>query len=226
MSPFKAHLPQPYQSSFLVTFGIILTSGIFPSCSHSRPLHLFGPTLEVGAEDYEDVFCTWTRSSQIYQGLDVKMFIDATYHAPEFRRAFAQAFPDVYGHGGDVTRRELVELTDNVEQYHTFFLSVHTPVIKWNDLERDDSIWRLRLTSSNQASVAPSKILPVKIDENLRVVYPHIDRFDQAYLVRFPLSDSQGQAVLAPGIKDFRLRIASALGNAELSWKISNGREN
>ena len=55
------------------------------------------------------VLKTWTRSAKIYQGLDSKMFVTATFHSPEFRRVFALAFPEIYGHGGNITRRELVD---------------------------------------------------------------------------------------------------------------------
>ncbi len=191
------------------------------ACQTPRPAVLHGPTGAIAAEDYPAILRTWTRSDKLYQGLENKLFATATYHAPEFRRAFAVAFPEIYGHGGTVTRQELVELTGDAEESHTFFLCAYTPVFKWNDLDRRDSIWRLTLIGSDDVAVAPTTIEPIKVDENLRAVYDFIGRFDRCYLVRFPLVDAMQRMVLEPKSTHAVLRIASALGAAELRWQLS-----
>ena len=193
---------------------------VFASCSQPPKAVLFGPGTELTAEDFPRVRETWTRSQKVYKGLDNRLFVKATYHSPEFRRAFAVAFPDIYGHGGKITRRELVELTGDVEQYHTFFVVAYTANRKWNDLEQPDSIWRLTLRGKGDVSVSPHEILSVKIDENIRTVYSPIHRFDEAYLVRFPLTDPLRNIVITPESEEFTLRIASSLGVAELEWEL------
>ncbi len=60
----------------------------------------------------------------------------------------------------------------------------------------------------------------MKVDENLRTVYPYIGRFDKIYLVRFPLTDPLHRLVLDATTSAFSLRIASALGSAELAWHL------
>lgn len=168
---------------------------------------------------------TWTRQDKIYGGLDNKLFVSATYHAPAFRRAFAIAFPDIYGHGGKITRRELVDMTDGIEQHHNFFIAAYTPDARWNDFSREDSIWRMSLYSKvlgedgmGEAEVSPDEIVPLKIDENLRAVYPYISRFDHIYLVRFPLVDALQRPLVDVGTSEVVLRIASALGVATMRW--------
>tara|TARA_Y100000589_G_scaffold268255_1_gene259974 strand:+ start:238 stop:825 length:588 start_codon:yes stop_codon:yes gene_type:complete len=164
------------------------------------------------------VLKTWTRSAKIYQGLDSKMFVTATFHSPEFRRVFALAFPEIYGHGGNITRRELVDLTHDIEQYLTFFVSAYTADRKWNDLAKPDSIWRLSLEGDDDVSVSPTEIIPVKIDANLQAVYPYIGRFDKAYLVRFKLADPMNRLVIKSSSDHFKLKVVSALGKANLQW--------
>jgi hypothetical protein len=164
------------------------------------------------------VLKTWTRSAKIYQGLDSQMFVTATFHSPEFRRVFALAFPEIYGHGGNITRRELVDLTHDIEQYLTFFVSAYTADRKWNDLAKPDSIWRLSLEGEDGISVSPTEIIPVKIDANLQAVYPYIDRFDKAYLVRFKLADPMNRLVVKASSDHFNLKVVSALGKANLRW--------
>ncbi len=191
-----------------------------PACVRPQPISLYGGEGRLRATDYPAVLTTWTRSAKIYRHLDNKLFVTATYHAPELRRSFAVAFPDIYGHGGKVTRRELVDLSGGVEQFHTFFLAVHTPNTHWNDLAKDDSIWHCSLHGLADATVSAQEIVPVKIDENLRVVYPYIGRFDKIYLVRFPLTDPLHRVVIDTTTPAFSLRIASALGSAEMDWTL------
>jgi hypothetical protein len=202
------------------------------SCStldSPRPSYSDASTLLPSGKDAKAVFLkelkAWTRHDKIYQGLDNKLFISATYHAPDFRRAFAIAFPDIYGHGGKVTGRELVDLTGGIEQHHNFFVATYTPNVRWNDFARDDSIWRISLYSTaqgsegvGQAEVAPDEIIPLKVDENLRAVYPYISRFDKIYLVRFPLKDAWDRPIVDSHSSQMVMRVASALGVATLRW--------
>jgi hypothetical protein len=203
--------------------GLAALALLVAGCSAPRPAVLHGAPAPLSAEDYPAVLETWTRADKLYQGLENKLFITATYHAPELRRAFAIAFPEIYGHGGTVTRQELVDLTAAAEQSNTFFLAVYTPVTQWNDLAQSDSIWRLTLIGDNEVAVSPTAIELVKIDENLRTVYPYIGRFDRCYLARFPLADLMERLVIEPAVTGFRLRVASALGAAELVWTLSPG---
>jgi hypothetical protein len=199
----------------------IVLALMLAGCSGPRPATLFGPQRHLTSGDYEDVLATWTRSSRVYRNFETKMFVTATFHSPEFRRAFAIAFPEIFGHGGAVTRRELVDLTGDVEQFHNFFMAVYTPDDQWNDLAQPDSIWRVNLIGSDEVAVDPDKIIMVKLDANLREVYPYIGHFDQGYLVRFPLTDAMHRLVLDSRSTGAVLRIASALGVAEMQWQLA-----
>jgi hypothetical protein len=185
----------------------------------ARP-SLYGPERKMGPGDYPEILRSWTRSARVYQGFDTKMFVSATLHSAELRRAFGMAFPEIYGHGGSVTRRELVELTGDVEQFHTFFVAAYTADDKWNDLAMPDSIWHLSLIGSDEVVVDPSSVEIIRVDANLTMVYPYITRFDRVYLVRFPLTDAMGRLVLDPKSTSATLRLASALGVAELRWEL------
>lgn len=202
-----------------------LLGGAFAACAEPRPAILHGPSRPLTAEDYRDVLASWTRSAKLYQGLENKLFVTVTYHAPELRRAFAIAFPEIYGHGGKITRRELVDLMGDVEQHNNFFVSMYTPEIKWNDLAASDSIWRVTLINSDEVAVGAREIIPIKVDANLRAVYPYIGRFDKTYLIRFPLTDPMNRLTISDRIDSFRVRIASALGVAEMTWELARPRQ-
>ena len=68
--------------------------------------------------------------------------------------------------------------------------------------------------------VSPAQIIQVKIDANLKAVYPHIDGFDRAYLIRFPLTDPMQRLLLKRDTQSLTLRAASALGVADLTWQL------
>ncbi len=210
---FIGHIPAQFLSFSLA---LLLTN-----CVEPRPARLIGPESPPKSEEYADILDTWTRESSIYQVFDQKLFISATYHSPEFRRAFAVAFPDIYGHGGAITKRELVDLTGDVENFHNFFVTMFTPEIKWNDLAKTDSIWRITLIANDEVSVEPTEIIPIKVDENLKAVYPHINHFDKCYLLRFPHTDMMQRMVITPESEHFKIRIASALGSSEMTWKLT-----
>jgi hypothetical protein len=194
-----------------------LLTGIVACARHSAP----NAAPAITQDNFRDVLAKWSRSTKVYSGLDARLFVTATYHTPEFRRAFASAFPDIYGRGGEVTKRELVELTGDVEQFNTFFIVAYTPAQGWNDFEKTDSIWSIKLRNGDGAEVLPHEVIAVKTDENLRTVYGHLDQFSKAYLVRFPLTDPMGRILIDACTKTFTLRIASALGAAELNWQVA-----
>ena len=191
-------------------------------CHNYRQARLYGADEALTAKDYPDILQTWTRSDKVYKNLENKLFVTATFHAPELRRAFAVTFPDLYGHGSKITRRELVDLTGEVEQHHNFFVAVYTPDARWNDLAKNDSIWHLTLRGSSEVVVSAVELIPIKIDENLKAVYPYINRFDKIYLVRFPLADPMHRVVIDSTTTHFTVRMASSLGVAELTWELGN----
>lgn len=204
-----------------VGLGVLTAVGL-PACAQSRVAHIYGPVGEIAPEDYGAVLDAYTRSYKLYDRLDDILFVTATYHAPEFRKAFAVSFPEIYGHGGRVTRKELLELTGNVERYHTFFMVAYTPKRDWNDFDQADSIWNVTLVGPH-TTVPAAEITEVKVDENIHVVYPYVNRFDKAYLVRFPLTDAEGRLVIDNETRAFTLRLASALGAAEPTWTVKPG---
>lgn len=173
---------------------------------------------DVRAEDYPHVLASWTRDNRLYNGLENKVFVTAVFMTPELRTAVRTTYPDVVGHGGIITRDELsIASADS----HTFFISMYTADRKWNDLQAPTSIWKLTMQSEG-GEVAPTTILRVKQDENLRTVFPIIGRYDECYLVRFPVGTSE-QALITTDTTNARLRFASGLGETLLDWQLVRG---
>ncbi len=181
------------------------------------------PRRELKASDYNGVLSRWTRSDKVYDTLDSILFVWATFHSPEFRRAFLVRHPNVYGPGSEEASRLLLTRPD-AELFHEFFVSVSTAVPSWNDLDRENSIWRVTLEGDGVQAVQ-GEVQKVKTTANLRVIYPHITDFARTYSVRFPLTTEAGEAVISGASKKFTMRVTSALGQAELVWKLEPARQ-
>ena len=52
-------------------------------------------------------------------------------------------------------------------------------------------------------------------------IFPYVDRFDDLYMVRFPLVDAEGRSFLAPGPEPLRLEVKRALADCSLSWTLA-----
>jgi hypothetical protein len=52
-------------------------------------------------------------------------------------------------------------------------------------------------------------------------IFPFVDRYDDLYLIRFPLVDLQGHSFLSPGGEPLRLEVKSALADAVVEWTLT-----
>ncbi|HSI03166.1 MAG: hypothetical protein ACAI38_13620 [Myxococcota bacterium] len=172
---------------------------------------------DVQAEDYPHVLASWTRDNRLYNGLENKVFVTSVFLTPELRAAVRTAYPDVVGHGGAVTRDELATGPGNDL---VFFVTMYTADRKWNDLQAPTSIWKVTLKGASE--VAPTSIVRVRPDENMRTVFPFIGRYDETYVLRFAQGDG---AVIGSGTNEATLRLASGLGETSLTWQLARGTQ-
>ncbi len=183
------------------------------------------PTEPIEPRDYATVLDLWTRTDQAISALDHRITVKATMITPMLRKAYGVRFPEVYGYGGKVTREEMKDGGVGTEDTLNFFVACYTPEFKWNDLHKPDSIWHVSLQrivdkDTTELTVDAQSIEKVKIDENLRTIYPYLNHFDSGYIVRFPLTTGDGKLVLQEGTNKLRMRVASSFAAASLDWAI------
>ena len=184
-----------------------------------EPVSLLSTT-ELTAQDYEEVLERWTRTDRVYDKLHSVIFADATFHSPEFRRAFLLRHQDIYGRGSEEAER-LMLTSEGADEQLEFFLSAWTPDMKWNDLDDEESIWRVTLEDVRPGSEpVDGKVERIKTTANLRVIYPYITDFARTYAVRFPRATGSGDPVISSASDGFVLRIRSGLGQAALEWTL------
>lgn len=199
---------------------LLVLSLLLGGCASGEPLRLT-PRNGLTADDYGDVLDQWTRHDEVYNALESIMFVHVTFHSPEFRKAFLLRFPDVYGPGSEAASR-LTLTNPSAELFHEFFVSVYTSDIRWNDFAKgEESIWRITLVGEDGESV-PAAVERVKPTANIKEFYPFITNFARTYLVRFPLTGVEGKPLITGSTSKFSLRIASAIGKAEMEWSLAS----
>lgn len=153
----------------------------------------------------------FTRQQAVYDHLDTRLFVQATWQAPRFvsarlsRVAAFKAIPP----GELVTQQEAEakRLADVTE----FFVAVHANDARFDDFDRPNSMWRIALVA-NGVEATPLSIERLgRSNIEMRSVYSYMESFWVGYRVRFPKVD------LGPG-GTMMVRVASAVGRAELQF--------
>jgi hypothetical protein len=202
----------------LKSFALALFAVMGTGCLHHAPILSLQPRALITPDSYEQILADWTREDRLYDGLESKLFVHATFHSPEFRKNFLLRHPDVYGRGSETARRLALTLPDAVEEIE-FFFSAFTSDIKWNDFDQEDSIWRVILQGTNSEAV-DGQVSRIKTTANLRAIYPFVTDFARTYVVRFPRTDAGGRPVISSASHEIGLQFLSALGGAKLIWKL------
>jgi len=197
---------------------------LFAGCAEQyRGVVSLSPRAGITADDYDEVLNRWTRRDRVYDRLRSVLFVDATFHSPEFRVAFLARHREVYGRGSEEARRlALTETEEGVEEGLEFFISAWTPQVHDNDMSDADSIWRVTLEGQGGVRV-DGTVRRVKTSANVRVIYPYVTDFARTYAVRFPRTSATGEPLITVATDQFVLRLTSAIGEARMTWRL---REN
>lgn len=167
---------------------------------------------DVDAErEYQLVLEKYSSSQGVYDNLDSKLFFHATWQSPAFvearvhREGLFKSWP-----AAEFEKKlgeERARLTDATE----FFFAVHANDYRFDDFDRPNTMWRMVLV------VGDEELAPVSVERlgrsntEMRSYYSYLESFWVGYRVRFPARS------LVAG-KTFRLKLASALGQAELPY--------
>lgn len=187
------------------------------------------PAAEV---EWTDAVAEHTRRGQYYDWFVRQADTRAMLITPRVRKAYLDNRPEFQGVFAEDTERELVALGEpdpgvdvesrpkpESEEQVLFFVAMYVTDQKNRDIGASYTIWETTLERGD-ARAAPIKIETVKGSPAVMDVFPFADRFDDLYLVRFPLVDAQGRPFLSPGGEPLRLRIKSALAEIELEWAL------
>lgn len=176
--------------------------------------------------DYDQILRRWTRTGSLVAlaELDDLLSVTTTFESWDFRWAYAVRYADDYRLTVE-QRRELLErsLRETREQ-HRFYVTMHGPNRRWNELTKKSSAWVLRLVDSKGNETAPARIEAVpKPGAAERTYFPYTTVWRQAFRVTFPVKRDDGKPSIDPDASSFGLRFAGALGHQDLTWELTPG---
>ena len=202
--------------------------------SGCRTLPRTGPaSMEPGDVGWEAALLESSRRVEPYDGMDRQADLRATLITPRLRRAFLVERARFHGRFAEQAQRELLgmgsadEGVDRTplarppgEDQILVFVAFYAADLKHRDLASHTTIWDTHLVRGT-TRVAPLAIEPVRLSPAVRELFSYVDRFDDVYLLRFPLVDpASATALLAPGADPLTLEVNSAVAEASVSWSL------
>lgn len=200
-----------------------MLSKLKPACILACILFISGCTAAV-KPDYNETLGRWTRNTRIFQGLDARLYVSATYKGSEFVGAYIDRYSSSFRLDEDYKKALVERAALEGQMYNDFFLAVHTPDPSWNDLEKPNSIWRLYLETASGERLVPLFINKADVkDPLLRDFFPYLDLWSSGYIVRFPKYSAGGtEPIPGKDTKLMRLVISGPLGAGALEWRFAS----
>jgi hypothetical protein len=183
----------------------VLLGGLAGAC---RTLPFPEPTIE---GEYGASLKKQTRSTVLYDRLEVRAFVHVVRVTPALARAQAARISELRGEPADVAAARRDKLLAEVGPV-AFFAAVYMRRPDWNDWDsKKESSWRVALVGAGGAQVTPSAVerLERTYAPEVEALYPYVGDFPVAYRLRF--------AAVPPG-PGTKLVVAGALGRLEFEW--------
>ena len=190
-------------------------------CACSGKVPRVGDRPPVAAEDaperdYQQVLARYSDHRELYDRLDTRYFCAATFQSVPFREARVRRAAGFRRLPAAEVEQRLAEERAAASAAHEVFLAAHFTDPRFDDLDRPKSQWRIALVTP-RGEVAPSKVERLgRSTMDLRSLYPYFDEFWVGFKITFPKAFPDGTEVIPEGTQKVTLRMASALGDAEL----------
>ncbi|HBG47890.1 MAG TPA: hypothetical protein DDW94_13005 [Deltaproteobacteria bacterium] len=193
---------------------LLLSAALFQGCGVGKESGK--PAGEAG---YNQALNRWSRGFKVYEGLESRLYMNATYKSVEFRKAYIQRYSESYAMGPERSQMLLERELEQAEGYNEFFFAAYTPDESINDFDKAASVWQLYLEDGSGGKVRPISIARVEnSDAVIREFFPYYDLWSKAYVVKFPKYNETGQEIPGPdGL--VRLTVTGVMGKGALEWR-------
>lgn len=186
-----------------------------------------------GSESWESVVAEHTRRHEPYDWVMRQADLRATLVTPRLRKAFITHRSEFYGRFSKETERDLAGMgsadegvdaamkagPDGEEQL-VVFVAMFVADQKNRDLAASYTIWDSALVRDG-VRVSPSSIETIRPSPAVNALFPYVDRFDDLYIMRFPLAPPGGAPLLTIGGAPLVLEVNSALARASVEWVLA-----
>lgn len=160
---------------------------------------------------YQEVLERFTSGRGVFDNLDTKVYVRATWQSPSFVEARIQR-EAMFKDWPKELHAEKLELERNrVSDATEFFFAVHANDYKFEDFGQPNTMWRLVLVVGDKELPAVSIDRLGRSNVEMRSYYSYMENFWVGYRIRFPKHEfTKGEL--------FHFKMASALGLAELPY--------
>ena len=180
-----------------------------------------------------DVVKNHTRRDEYYHYSNREADLRATLVTPNLRRAFIQNRENFHGRASAEFASEVVTLgarphdefdgpnheAAEVEAQVVIFVAFYAAQQRFRGLRSTDTQWDI-LLSRNGSSHAPTTIERLRFSPALKDILPHLDRFDDVYILRFPFMDEAGKPFFTTDEHPLVLEIKSVVADLKVEWTL------
>lgn len=155
----------------------------------------------------------YVRTAKIYRNMDTILIADILWHNPDIERLHVERMRKQGRLDADDEKLLLLKIGEMEGKELEFLAGIYTGDDKWNDFQKNDSIWKVRLRMADGSKTAPGKIEKLKVEDmpDSRL-FPFITPWKTLYRITFEKTEAISQ------LKSYDMEIYSLLGNAEFSW--------
>jgi hypothetical protein len=161
---------------------------------------------------YKSILKKWTRSDKVYvvDNFEARMIWNATYLSSDFRAARREKLTNLLEWNDEDLLDQVREDGEESAAFDVFFISIYAGSSKWPDIGRDDGKWRILLEPSHGPAVEAKEMERIPVTQVERELYPYVDKWSNAYYVRFPKTLQVGES--------FKIRMSGVPAKSELAW--------
>lgn len=191
---------------------LLLASLVLGGCSQ-------GKGASAGKSEYLSVLDRWSGGVKVYEGLEARLYLSATYKSEEFRRAYIERYSESYGLGQERSQALLERELEQGQEYNELFFTAYTPDERLNDFDRKDTVWQLYLEDDSGARVRPITVARMEVSEAVtREFFPYFDLWSRAYVAKFPKYAETGLPMPGQG-QAMRLVVTGIFGKGAIEWR-------
>ncbi len=191
------------KSVYKYLFYLLITAFVGAYCN--TPLQASG--------HYKKILKRWTRhgTAFVVANLEAQLDWDATYLSDEFREASLDKMAPLLAMTPTEVAAERRENQAQEGRYDEFFIGAYAGSSDWPGMGKNTGDWSIVLEAADGDAVKPVRFERVTITQREKILYPYLDRWDQAYRITFPKTIHAGEK--------FTLRMTGIPAKSALVWR-------
>lgn len=206
---------RPVRRLLLVLAPVLAVAVVSATCG-TRATTLYEKV--VGSKRYARTTEAFTRTKEVYDGLQTRFILSATWLSPQWIQAFSEEYANIYYLDAERRRRMIGEWREESAAYERFFVALFTPDERTNDLDQAKTLWALRLVRGDEVDFRPvyvhrTGLRPAEVSR----FFPYANSWFRAYEVAFP-KEAGERVERKAGAPRFKLVLAGVQGRAVLVW--------